>query len=302
MRTVAYFDMFDFPVTAYEIWQNLPKPSRFMEVIIFLEQGIKGLEHKNGFYFLSGRSALIETRLSRYTATDRKFKRALRLMKIYKFIPWLKMAAIGNLIGAHNLREESDIDLLIVAQGKRLWLTRFFCVIIAKILGLRPSPSRNQDKICLSFFISDQQLDLSSLMLVNPRCSATMALKSDIYFIHWLAGLTPIYDPAGIYEKFILANNWLRSYLPNWQGRIILDRRKIDSRRLDFYREVADLFIGGLEPWFKKQQLKLLPKALQELKNLDTRVVVDDQVIKLHANDRREKYGNKYLEKIGELI
>ena len=316
MRTVAYFDMFDYALTSFEIWQNLSKKNQLMEVVDALEQGVEVLESRNGFYFLAGRGLTVETRLARYTATDRKFKRALALMKIYKFIPWLKMVAMGNLMGAHNLREESDIDLFIVTQAKRIWLTRFFCVLVAKVLGLRPSQGRSRDKICLSFFVSVEQMDLSGLMLNNsphPLLSGGQiksplppllkgANKADIYFIHWLANLTPIYDPPRVYEKFILANSWLRDYLPNWQSRLVSPRRNGGSARPEFYGEMIDLFIGGLESWFKKQQLKLLPEELRGLKNLDTRVVMNGQIIKLHANDRREEYREKYLEKMDGLL
>lgn len=298
MKTVAYFDMFDFPLTALEIWQNLAVKRDLIEVINVLEQGLEAIENRNGFYFLAGRGVTAETRLKRYAATDRKFKRALALMKIYKFIPWLEMAAIGNLMGAHNLREESDIDLFIITEPKRIWLTRFFCVLIAKILGLRPSPDRSQDRICLSFFVSIGQMDLSRLMLNNSTLIGEQA--PDVYFIHWLADLTPIYDPKGIYEKFIKANSWLRDYLPNWQSRLVSLRRDRGSAWPEFYGEMIDLSIGGLEPWFKKQQLKLLPDELRRLMNKDTRVVISDSVIKLHANDRREEYRERYLKKIKE--
>ncbi|MDO8668158.1 MAG: hypothetical protein Q7K35_03595 [bacterium] len=347
VETVAYFDMFDFPLTVFEIWQSLGVKCELMEVMedlettatppnpplsggqINLDSRLRGndkkeggqieIEYKNGFYFLAGRSAIIETRLARYSATDMKFKRALRLMKIYKFIPWLKMAAIGNLMGAHNLKEAGDIDLFIITEARRIWLTRFFCVILAGIFGLRPKPGKSKDKICLSFFVSEEALDLRPLMLkkknnppsplseggqINPPRPPLLkgADNDDIYFIHWLAGLTPIYEKDGIYEKFLLANRWLNDCLPNFEKRITSKRRDAGFGPEKFYRDLVDLLFSGLEPWFKKLELKRLPKNLQEMKNLDTRVVVSDRVLKLHLNDRRGEYRNGYLKKISELL
>lgn len=322
VKTIAYFDMFDFPLTAREIWQGLEMKCELETVIEALESGIKNVDYKNGLYFFAGRSFILNTRQERYNATDRKFKRALLAAKIYKFIPWVKMVAVGNLMGAHNLREDSDIDLFIITESKRIWLTRFFCAALAGILGLRPKPGRVRDKICLSFFISEQALDLSGLMLDCPLSqpfphSYFMGERSsplprsmsgggqgrgDIYFIHWLAGLTPFYEKDGIYDKFILSNSWLGGYLPNWQRQERSRRRDAGSTWPQFYREVVDLFFGGLEPWFKRLQLKLLPGNLRELMNQDTRVVMSDSVLKLHANDRREEYGRRYDNKIRELI
>lgn len=344
---IAFFDMFDWPLTAWEIWQNSEIKCELTEVVEVLENLIQSpliplyqggkisggqIENKNGFYYLGGRSAIIAERLKRYNSTDRKFKRALVIAKIYKFIPWIKLIAISNLLGAHNLREDSDIDLFIITQDKRLWITRFFCVGIIKLLGWRPQADNSHDKICLSFYVSEKAMDLSDLMLkiplpaqagpTPPASSAGQALSEegqinldsprilrggndkddDVYFIYWLAGLTPFYDQGGIYEKFIQANGWLKNYLPDWEKQIYSSKRTAGSGPSRFCRDVVDLFFGGLEPQFKALQLKILPAELKKLMNQDSRVVVNDQVIKLHANDRREEYGGKFLEKIRGLI
>ena len=306
VETVAYFDMFDFPLTGREIWQGLALKCGLAEVLASLEESRKIIEHKKGFYFLAGRSLIVEQRLARYNAADRKFKRALAVAKIYKFIPWIKMIALANLMGADNLREDSDIDLFIITEAKRIWLTRFFCVISAGILGLRPRPGNTKNKICLSFFVSEAAMDLRPLMLENlPAASLGGERRSkgedgvdDIYFVYWLKGLTPLYEKGGAYEKFILINGWLKNYLPNWQGQAHLSRRNAGSPRTQFYRDFVDLLFGGLEPWFKRLQLRLLSKNLRELMNRDSRVVINDSVLKLHAKDRREEYRERHAKKM----
>jgi len=315
VKTIAFFDMFDYPLTANEIWRNLSVNSELVRVMAALEEitplspplsgGI--IESENGFYFLSRRKELAAERQKRYSAADKKFKRALLLAKIYKFIPWVKLIAVGNLMGAHNLKPESDIDFFIITEKKRVWLTRFGCAGIAQILGLRPKPGDIKNKICLSFFISQEAMDLSTLILKSPhpvrlsvRDEAPLlkgAEGEDVYFIYWLAGLKPIYDSGGVYEEFMEKNNWLKNYLPNWRPAVWSERRDSGSGPNVFYHDLIDMFFGGLEPWFKKVQLKLMPRRLKELMNRDTRVVANDKVLKLHANDRREEYKEK-LEKI----
>jgi len=314
VKAVAFFDLFDYPLTSKEIWQNLSVKCELNEVMEALEKMawkfpipafVKGgvVEHKNGFYFLAGRGAIMEERFKRYNFTHRKFKRAVLIAGIFKFIPWIKMIAVGNLLGAHNLKNSSDIDFFIIAEDKKIWLARFFCAGLAKILGLRPRAGYARDKICLSFYTSDKAMDLSGLMLENPLDPPFEGRQTqDIYFTYWLAGLTPIYDIGGEYEKLVKANQWLYTSLPNWQPVEPARKRLVKPFRQRFYRDVVDLFFGGLEPQCKKLQLKLLPFELKNLMNLDSRVVVNDQIIKFHANDRREEYREKYQEKMKKLL
>lgn len=300
---IAFFDLFDYALTDLEIWRMLNIKCELSQVVRELENR-RQIESKNGFYFLAGRTENIRTRLSRYNFTDRKFKRARLVSKIFKFIPWLKMIAFGNLLGAHNLKDDSDLDFFIVAEDKRVWLTRFFCAGMAKLLGLRPRANDSRDKICLSFYASERAMNLNGLMLKNPPYPPLLKgvdNVDDIYFIYWLAGLTPLYDTGGVYQELIKANQWLLDSLPNWRPIESAGRRRVKPLRAEFYHDLMDLLLGGLELQFKAWQLKLLPPRLKNLMNQDSRVVVNDKIIKLHANDRRSEYREKYYAKINEL-
>lgn len=302
---VAFFNLFDYVLTNFEIWLMLSIECRPREVVEVLEN-LKQIENKNGFYFLSGREKNIKERLNRYNFTDRKFKRARLAAKIFRFIPWIKMIAVGNLIGAHNLKDDGDLDFFIVAEHKRIWLTRFFCVGLAKFLGWRPQANNSRDKICLSFYVSERALDLSSLMLRPDSIGRLSSLQHDdenydIYFTYWLAGLAPLYDAGGVYNKLVKANARLLAGLPNWRLIEPVKRRQVKPILSEFYHDLIDLLIGGLEPQFKALQLRLLPPRLKNLMNQDNRVVINDQIIKLHANDRREEYKEKFFKKIREL-
>ncbi|NIA18421.1 MAG: hypothetical protein GWO79_00915, partial [Actinobacteria bacterium] len=226
---IAFFDMFNFPLTDFEIWKFINVKCNLFDVLdIFGEEEetkfpIGNLvSRKNGFYFLKGRSGIIETRLKRYVYADRKFKLAMRVVKIFKLIPWIKMIAVSNVIGAHNLKDGSDIDLFIITEKEKIWLTRFFCITIAQLLGLRPKKGDTRDKICLNFYVSEEAMNLEGLMLHNQTATVGSGVPSpansvDIYFVYWLVNLIPIYEVDNAYKKFIQANNWIKNYFPNWQ-------------------------------------------------------------------------------------
>ncbi len=287
--------MFDYPLTDLEILRYLDLKCDYEKLKEELLNMTDTLENKNSMYFLKDRSEIYETRMKRYNYADRKFRRAKIIAKIFKFIPWIKMIAIGNIIGSENLKDESDIDFFIITEKNRIWISRLFSVLIIKILNLRPQENDNRDKICLSFFISEEDLSLKKFMIKNNF------KNQDTYLLFWLADLFPIYDSQNFYEELIDENKWIFDFLPNWK--IISPVLKRDAGKAPsfFYRDFVDMFWGGLEDIFKKKQLKIMPEKIARILNKDTRVVANDQAIKLHVNDRRESYNGLFEEKMKSL-
>lgn len=320
VSAVAYFDLFDFPMTDSEIFRSLGVKadlSKVQEILTALSlrgprtmrgtkqsrqsmlsetasplnevyNGIE-IETKDGFYFLKGRGGIIETRKERRVFYDRKIKRTVKIIKLFKFIPWVKMIAVSNIMGVNNLRDESDIDLFIITQDKRIWLARFFCASLAQLLGLRPKKGDMRDKICLNFYVSEKTIDLRNFMID----------ESDIYFVYWFLGLAPIYDRGGVYKRFIEANDWIKKYLPN--SSFVENNKREEFRLSNYTFAFLDFLFGWSEGLFRKLQLKLMPKEMKELMNKDTRVVINDKVLKMHVNDRREIYRKKYEAKTREF-
>ena len=287
---IVFFDLFDYPLSAYEVWQYLDSRAGLSEVKEILDEGLVGVESRDGFYFLDSRSEILLERQQRYHFSLAKLKIARRAVRLFKLIPSVEMIAISNMIGSHNLREGSDIDLFIVASPRRLWLTRLFCAGMAKILGWRPTKSVKKDRICLSFYISSAALDLGSLK-IGP---------DDIYFNYWLAGLVPVYDRSKAYSRLMQANRWLKDSLPNWSEPLI------DSR-LEVKRQLAHsgFFSFILDNWEQKTmawQLKIMPSALKALINVDTRVRADDKIIKLYLVDRRQEFLDKFSRRLSQVL
>lgn len=289
MRTVAFFDMFNFPLTSFELhkflFQPVPNPS-FFELERILASGVAGLETVRGFYFLSGREQLIAARLDKYNFAGRKMKRAAAVAKIFSFLPWVALVAAVNLIGARNTPDAGDIDLFIAVKPGRLWTTRFLTASLMHLFRLRPAAGNSRDKICLSFYAAEDWLDLRRLMLYESK------ERVDAYFVFWLANLWPLYDAGGVYEKFAAQNKYLYGYLPNWRPASLLETKKNNPGPVRKNR--GSFIFDYLEKSLKKLQLALLPPPLKAIMNADSRVVINDQILKFHANDRREMYNEKW--------
>lgn len=291
-RTIAFFDMFDFPLTAFEVWKYCEIGCSLFGIMNSLDIKKEKVETKNGFYFLEGREKIVNTRMKRYNVASEKFKKAIWVSRFFRLIPWIKMIAVGNIIGGNNAKEEGDIDFFIITEKGRIWISRFFSVGIIKLFGLRPEKGNIKNKICLSFFIAENELNVERLCLEN----------GDDYFLYWVANLVPVYDQGNFYEKFIRENQWFRNRLPNWKPAMVVSRRKTKKLFSNFYHDIVDVFLGGLDRIFKKIQIKIFPHELREEMNKDTRVVVNDNILKFHSNDRRVSYQTQYEEKINEIF
>ncbi|MGE5425687.1 MAG: hypothetical protein ACM3PZ_01285 [Bacillota bacterium] len=293
IKTAVFFDMFSYPLTAYELWRYLGTKVEFTEIELAAakleEYGM--LEIKQGFYFLPGQERLITVRKQRYHFTNRKLKIARRAVRLFRLLPTIRFVAISNLIGRHNLRDGSDIDIFIIAKENRIWLTRLFCAGLMKLLRQRPTPLRKKDKICLSFYIDAGHLDLRGLA-DGP---------DDDYFHYWLAGLYPLYDAGAYHHQLIAANDWLRQYLPN--GDFVVNNQSYrESPRYWLGKSLVVGFwsrlIDRLEEQAHRFQLYIMPKALKEKANADSCVIIKPGILKLYLVDRRCEIRRRYLERL----
>lgn len=285
---VAFFDLFEYPLTAYEIWKNLNKSVVLEKIYKILDQATNSfiissgqnnkinqlIQQKNGFYFLKGREEIVTIRQKRYNYFYRKIKIARHFVSLFSFFPFVQVVALANVIGSYNLHDGSDIDFFIITTARRIWLSRLYCTGLAKILNSRPNTRTKKDKICLSFYLTQAHLNIADLRLSGD----------DPYFDYWRQGLVLLYNKNRSYEQFLNSNN------PSVGPETIYSVVK------------KDWLLDWLEEQAKKIQLKIMPPALKAAINNSDGVVVNDQVLKFYQRDRRREYAEKYGNKIHEIF
>ncbi len=116
---------------------------------------------------------------------------------ILKRLPLVRFVGVTGKSAMRGLRENDDLDLCVVTKANRLWTTRFFVVILAKILGIH-----GMIGVCLNLFFDEGNL------LIAKR-------KQNSYIAHELLQMKPIIDKDAIYERFVHTNGWIYRYFPN---------------------------------------------------------------------------------------
>jgi len=210
LRTLAYADIFDYPLKAVEIHHFLlsKRGVSLAKVSLELKQLLR--EKKiggDGFYFfLKGRKKLIGIRKGRLKFGRKKFVIAQRAANWLRLVPGLKMVAVSGALAMENAQADDDIDFLMVTAGKRLWLTRLLVVALMELVAKRrrPEDKRVKDKICLNLFLDEDSLSF-------PKN------EQNLFSAHEICQIKLLWSKKGIYQKFISQNQWVKEYLPNWK-------------------------------------------------------------------------------------
>ena len=215
----------------------------------------------------------------------RKLRRARQVAAYLGRLPWVRAVCLCNTTALGQARDEGDLDFFIIAKAGAIWRTRFFAALPFKLLGARPRAelgaqgARQADPVCLSFFITDDSLDLSSFMLPDD----------DPYFRYWFLSLLPLSED-GVLNELWEQNQKIRERHPLAKRWMALDSEKLISKHK------ATSPSSWLEGKLKEIQEKQFPESIKQLANRDTRVVIGDQALKFHVDDRREEYRQKYFD------
>jgi hypothetical protein len=240
------------------------------------------------WYTLRGRTGNIHTRQHRGGICRGKWRLARRAAKLLQWVPFIRLIAVSNTLALDNARPESDIDFFIVAQAGRLWTVRFLAAAVLDLFRLRRKGQSITDKICLSFFVTDNALNLEPLRL-RPQ---------DPHFMFWLSQIVPLID-RGVFQHYQEANKWIKFALPFALERseAQVERGRVAEPRLRRLSEfllkktVGDRF----EHWLKQIQLRKMEANTQSRAKADgTDVVISDTVLKFHEADRRAEYRERF--------
>ncbi len=224
LATLNYYDIFDYPLTSWEIYkylirgvnvsikqrdssqaqndrfydnqndrcfgshperlakdpegngsnrQNFPQAQNdFYEILNCLQDNAELSQYigsKNGFYFLKNREMLYEIRCKRMKLADKRWKKARFVLRLLQSTPFVRGIFLSGSFAIGNIRQDSDIDLLIVAKKGRIWMCRFFVTFLLAILGQRRHGDKIAGKFCLNHYITEDSLKLNIPSLYNAQ-------------------------------------------------------------------------------------------------------------------------------------
>ncbi|MDO8657695.1 MAG: hypothetical protein Q7K55_03070 [Candidatus Levybacteria bacterium] len=236
LQTLAYGDIFDYPLTKEEIWKFLIssekiKKKNFEEALEILSlrdkhnlskqsfnsnriaassrsSGLLAMTDQDGqsnLYHLPKRSEIISKRIKREKESWKKLEIACKIASILSVIPTIYLIGISGGVSMRNSDKNDDIDLFVVTKKNTLWVTRITLLIFLEVLGYRRKRTDKKvaDKICLNML-----LDKDAIKMPKER--------QDLYSAHEVVQMLPVFVRNDMYRKFINANkDWVKRFLPN---------------------------------------------------------------------------------------
>lgn len=315
LATLVCYDIFDFPLTSFEVFKYLINPGRFSiknvkssvfnikvaEIVVELDNmkrvGVVG--HKNGFYFLPGRDALYELRIEREKIAAQKWKKFLRIARWFQAVPYLRGMLASGSMALGNTDKESDFDVLVIAVSGRLYTCRIFLCLVASLFRARRTRYEKSapDKFCFNHYITDGNLNIKHESLYNAQT---------------YANLKPVLARNGIFSRFYNENIWINKYVYNFRPaeKFIFDKGRLlgCEGALCIIAGILEFILNSLlgdkiEGWVKRYQQKRIKNNPATYES-GGRVIFNDNELEFHPRSFEKIMIARYniaLKKLGIL-
>ena len=279
--TLAYADVFDYPLTAQEVYRYLPAANAsFGEVNQALAD--ETLFSKTEDYFtLRGREEIVETRNRRVEIAGRLWPKAARYGRIIAMLPFVRMVAVTGSLAMNNTDQGKDIDYMIVTAPNHLWTCRALSLLIARFAKLEGV------NICPNYLVTTNVLEL------NER---------SLYVAHELAQMIPL-SGMEIYDEMRRLNGWMANYLPNsLMAPEMPDCVKLMQQRSVIQNVLEILFRLPLGNWFEKWEMDRKIARLTREQSSSFESYFSADVCKGHIDRHQQKTENAVQEKLKRIV
>lgn len=199
-KTVAYRDLFQYPVTAHEIHRYLHEVRCGQDAVAdaLVTAVDYGTLITDGTYFaLPGREGLFERRLQRRATSQSLWNLARGHAARLAALPFVRMVGVTGSLAVDNATDDADIDFMLITDGGRLWTARAFAKFLQMI-----NRRVGDGKLCVNHLVSTKRLQLD---------------EPGLYIAQELSQMVPLYG-RDTYNMLREANPWVDEILPNAKG------------------------------------------------------------------------------------
>ena len=245
LKTLLYFDIFDYPLTKDEIIRF----SSLTEIEKSIDESLKNLVTNkeiwvlDEFYSLKNNPSLVLRRKDGNKRAESLLKNAYSISQTLAKFPFVRGIGISGSLSKFFADKNADIDYFIITHSNRLWIARTLMHLYKKLPFIR----RNIHFYCMNYYVDEIQLQIE---------------EKNVYTATELLTLLPMYGNGSI-ENLYDANQWAFSYFPNLN---IADNdlRKTKTPKDGLIKKIFELlFNNRFGNWLDNYLLKITRKRWQ---------------------------------------
>lgn len=273
--TLAYSAQFGQPLNQLAIYRRLiykgkqlVSPNQINRCLNLLAKQ-KLIIGQNNFYTLQGFGKNFQNQHQKYQQSQTYWQEIPKIVWFLKKINWITGVAVTGSLAVNNSQTKDDIDLLVITQAQRLWLTRILVTAYALALGKKKARGITQGPgWCFNLWLSEDQL-------------AMPAAKRSVYTAFELTQAVWLLASKQTLKKVLSANRWLLALTPNNQ----LNLTRIEFLPLKKFNPLfkpLSLILNKINAWVYSWQKIYMSRH-------QTREIVNKNVAFFHPLDTKTK-------------
>jgi hypothetical protein len=286
LRTVAYADLFDYPLTVPEVHRYLVGMAVPLSAVreALEDPRLSGhrLARSRGYVTLPGREQLVERRLYREAVSARMWGKGARYGRAIASLPYVRLVAVTGTLAVNNMEPGQDIDYLIVTTPHRVWLARLHILIFVRLGRLEKLT------ICPNYVLSSSVLS---------------QFEPSLFAAHELAQMIPLFG-LDTYQELLQANAWAQSYLPN--AFVALPDRftRLVTPLFPAFKQGAERVLRGRlgDAWEARERGIKIARLSQEAQACGTNAAnFTPDCCKGHMQDHGNRISDAYLRRLRQV-
>jgi len=199
LQTLAYFDIFHYPLTNEEIKQFLAVETSQQLIdeqldLLFEEAMVYRI---GGFYALQDNLFMAYRRRDGNAKAVTEIQKAVKAARILSKFPFVEGLALSGSLSKNFADKDTDIDFFIIAKTNRLWIARTLMHMFYKIAVI----AGKRRWFCMNYYV-----DKSGLEIAEKNIFTAM----EIITLIPMQGATTIND-------FAIKNRWTKNYFPAYK-------------------------------------------------------------------------------------
>ena len=289
LRTLLYYDIWEYPLTARELHCFLPVNGlnfdQFADLVARDGAGDR-VRSKDGYFYVSTRGPeIVKTRLTREQDAKQLWKMARFSMHVIKRFPFVRGVFISGDLSKNATTPESDVDFFLVTCPERVWISRTFLILFKKVFLF------NQKKyFCLNNFTAQDRLDLD---------------EQNLFLATEVAHLKPLFNST-LHREYLAHNQWIKKFFPNYDSTVLAqpsvnERRSILQRIFEFTLSLLPL--GWLDNFLMQKMQKVWASRYPRLDPLTRHRIFRStrSESRAYAGNYQDRILNLYKKKLADF-